>query len=115
LSLFFFASAVMAQEAASPQTTRFPQFDNDKVKVWKSIVLPNQPLPLHRHDHPRIIIALQGGTMKLVEDDGVTETHQWQDNTAYWLPANRAGTLHTDENVGNKPIEVMVVELLKEH
>jgi hypothetical protein len=31
------------------------------VKVWKSVVLPNQPLTMHRHDHPRVIIALKGG------------------------------------------------------
>jgi hypothetical protein len=31
------------------QTQRIPQFENDDVKVWKSIVQPNAPLALHRH------------------------------------------------------------------
>ena len=30
------------------RTRREPQFENDHVKVWKSIILPNQPLRLHR-------------------------------------------------------------------
>ncbi len=33
---------------------------------------------------------------------------------AYWLDANAPGTLHQDINVGDKPIEVMVVELESE-
>jgi hypothetical protein len=92
-------------------TQRIPQFENDQVKVWKSIVMPNAPLPLHRHDHPRVIIALVGGTMQIVAQSGATETHQWDTGKAYWLPANPAGQMHTDVNAGTKPIEVMVVEL----
>ena len=49
------------------QTQRFPQFENEDVKVWKSVVMPNAPLTMHRHDHPRVIIALSGGTMKIVD------------------------------------------------
>jgi quercetin dioxygenase-like cupin family protein len=93
------------------QTGREPQFENSEVKVWKSLVLPNNPLPFHRHEHPRVIIALRGGTMKILEETGQSEIHAWQTGQAYWLPANAPGTRHQDVNVGDKPIEVMVVEL----
>ena len=95
------------------QTQRIPQFENDDVKVWKSIVLPNAPLAMHRHEHPRVIIALVGGTMKIVEPSGPTEAHLWESGKAYWLPANPLGSLHADVNSGDKPIEVIVVELKK--
>jgi beta-alanine degradation protein BauB len=100
----------------SQQTTtqRFPQFDNEDVKVWRSIVLPNQPLTMHRHDHPRVIIPLRGGTMKLVPSTGAVEIHNWEVGKAYWLPANPPNTTHADVNGGTDPIEVMVVELEKE-
>jgi beta-alanine degradation protein BauB len=100
----------------SQQTTtqRFPQFDNEDVKVWRSIVLPNQPLTMHRHDHPRVIIPLRGGTMKIVDSTGAAEVHQWDAGKAYWLPANPPNTTHADVNGGTEPIEVMVVELEKE-
>ena len=101
-----------AQSAA--QTQRVAQFENEDVKVWKSLVLPNQPLTMHRHDHPRVIIALKGGTMKIVEQDGAPETHVWETGKAYWLPANAPNTKHADVNAGAEPIEVMVVELEKE-
>ena len=108
------AICLVPTAALTPKTTqtqRIPQFENDEVKVWKSIVLPNAPLALHRHEHPRVIIALAGGTMKIVEQSGPTETQLWESGKAYWLPANPPGTLHTDVNAGDKPIEVMVVEL----
>jgi hypothetical protein len=95
------------------QTGREPQFDNSEVKVWKSVVMPHAPLPFHRHEHPRVIIALAGGTMQIVEKTGARETHDWKSGHAYWLPANPPGTLHQDVNIGDKPIEVMVVELEK--
>jgi hypothetical protein len=78
-----------------------------------SIVLPNAPLTMHRHEHPRVIIALAAGTMKIVEQSGPTETHLWESDKAYWLPANPPGSLHSDVNAGDKPIEVIVVELKK--
>ena len=110
--LAFVAGFAVAQTAA--QTGREPQFENSAVKVWKSVVLPNSPLPLHRHEHPRVIIALRGGSMKILEESGKSELHDWQTGKAYWLDANALGTRHQDINVGNTPIEVMVVELENE-
>jgi quercetin dioxygenase-like cupin family protein len=98
-----------AQQAM--QTQRFPQFENESVKVWKSTVLPNEPLKMHRHEHPRVIIALTGGTMNIVQQNGPTEKHVWETGKAYWLSSNPPGTMHADVNAGDKPIEVMVVEL----
>jgi quercetin dioxygenase-like cupin family protein len=109
LAAAFASGFAVAQSTAT--TGRAPQFENPEVKVWKSVVLPHDPLPPHRHEHPRVIIALTGGTMELVEQGGRRETHLWETGHAYWLPANPPGTLHQDVNVGDKPIEVMVVEL----
>lgn len=113
VALGFFSEVVLAQ--TDVQTKRTPKLENNTVKVWQSIVLPNSPLPLHRHDHPRVIIALKGGTMKIVEETGESEVHQWETGKVYWLPANPPGTHHSDVNTGDNPIEVMVVELLNEH
>jgi beta-alanine degradation protein BauB len=110
--LAFVAGIAIAQ--TMPQTGREPQFENKAVKVWKSLVLPNNPLPMHRHEHPRVIIALRGGTMKILEGSGKSEVHEWDSGRAYWLDANAPGTQHQDINVGDKPIEVMVVELENE-
>ena len=110
LSLF---AAVRAQTAAM-QSQREDQFQNDAVKVWKTTVLPHQPLAMHHHDHPRVIVALSDGTMDLVDSTGTHDLHIWQKDHAYWLPAMPPGAMHADVNPGDKPIEVMVVELEKE-
>ena len=109
-------SAIISQvENKAAQTQRIPQFENEDVKVWKSVVLPNQPLAMHHHDHPRVIIALTGGTMNIVDPAGHIEPHVWETGKAYWLPAMPPNTLHSDINAGDKPMEVMVVELEKEN
>jgi quercetin dioxygenase-like cupin family protein len=101
-------------EQNATQTQRVPQFENEDVKVWKSAVFPHQPLTMHRHDHPRVIIALRGGTMEIVDERGTREPHVWETGKAYWLPANPPNAQHADVNTGDQPIEVMVVELTKE-
>jgi hypothetical protein len=105
--------AVMRSQQGAPQW--FPQFENEDVKVWRSVVVPNSPLTMHRHDHPRVIIPLKGGTMKIVEKNGGSEDHVWETGKAYSLPANPPNTQHADVNAGDQPIEVMVVELENEH
>jgi hypothetical protein len=104
---------VRSQQGATG-TQRIVQFENDDVKVWKSVVVPHAPLTMHHHEHGRVIIALKGGTMKIVENTGSSEAHVWETGKAYWLPANAPGTMHADVNAGDQPIEVMVVELKKD-
>jgi hypothetical protein len=113
LALAGSSGAVPASIEDWAQTGSSPQFETDDVKVWKSILRPNAPFAPHHHDHPRVIVALVGGTIKIVEQDGSSSIHEWQSGQSYWLPAHSPGMLHTDVNVGDKPIEVIVVELKK--
>jgi hypothetical protein len=104
--------AVGALQQQTSQSRREPQFENDEVRVWKSIVLPNQPLTLHRHDHGRTIVALKGGTMEVVDGKGQTKKKMiWESGKAYWLGVDPAGEEHADLNRGKEPMEVMVVEM----
>ncbi|RVT90863.1 cupin domain-containing protein [Sphingomonas crocodyli] len=113
-ALAIIGAAGIGNAAGTAQTGRTPLFQNPQARVWKSVIAPNSPLPFHRHEHPRALIALKGGTMKILEATGESELHEWKAGQAYWLPANVPGTTHQDVNVGNEPIEVIVVELSKE-
>ena len=94
---------------------REPQFENDQMKVWKSIIEPNQPLTLHRHDHGRALIALTDGKANVVDSSGkVLGTYNWERGKAYWLGVDPPGRMHADVNVSGKTIEVIVVELKKD-
>ncbi len=103
------AAMLTSQQPNPPQ--RIPQFENGDVSVWKTTVMPHAPLQMHTHDHPRVIVALEGGTMKVVYEDGTSETHQWDTGKAYWLSSEEGKRRHADANQGDKPIEVMVIEL----
>ena len=100
-----------AADEPAPTTGRTPQFENEHVTVWKSIIVPNQPLEMHRHDNPRAIIALRGGTLTVVNDAGERHDMTWETGNAYWLDADPPGELHGDVNEGPEPVEVIVVQL----
>ena len=103
------AATLVVQEQ---RTRREPQFENDHVKVWKSIILPNQPLRLHRHENGRALIALTDGDLKVVNEAGETvDTYEWKAGKAYWLDKDPPEVLHGDLNEGPGTIEVIVVEL----
>ena len=104
-------SHIVGQQTSAPETQRVPQFENESVKVWKSVIRPNAPLTLHRHEHGRTIVALVGGDLKIVKASGQTTVAHWETGKAYWLPPDPPGELHQDVNDTGKVIEVMVVEM----
>ena len=109
------ASAMWARQQGQNATRREPQFENEEVRVWKSIIMPKQPLAMHRHDHGRALIALTDGQLKVVDPNGKTlDTYDWKAGKAYWLGADPAGQTHADVNDTAMPIEVIVVELKKD-
>jgi quercetin dioxygenase-like cupin family protein len=113
--LFAAHQTLTSQERPTFQggTQRTLQFENEEVAVWKAVIPPKAPLAMHTHQHPRVIIALTGGTMKVINEDGTSEMHPWETGKAYWLPLSEGLKRHADQNTGSKPIEVMVVELKK--
>lgn len=113
-AVFAAGVAVGAWQQQASATRREPQFKNSNVEVWKSIIMPNQPLALHRHDLGRTIVALKGGTLDVVDKDGKTMKQMvWETGKAYWLDADPPGELHGDMNRTKEPIEVIVVQMLK--
>ena len=109
ISIFAAGVAVGQQASAS---RREPQFENSEVQVWKSIVAPNQPLALHRHEHGRALISLNGGMLNVVDGTGkVMDTYRLEAGKAMWLEADKAGTQHADVNPGKAAVEVIVVQL----
>lgn len=106
----FAAGVAVGQQPGASR--REPQFENSEVQVWKSIVMPNQPLALHRHDHGRALISLNGGTLNVVDGSGkVMDVYKLEAGKAIWLDADKAGTQHADVNPGKAPVEVIVVQL----
>ena len=115
-SLVSFAAGVGAMWAQQQgQTTREPQFENELGRAWKTTILPNQPLTLHRHEHARALIALTDVKLDVVDKDNKKLTsYDWKAGKAYWLEADPPGQMHADVNVTGKPVQVIVVEYKKD-
>jgi quercetin dioxygenase-like cupin family protein len=112
---FAAGAGMMWTQQQQSGTRREPQFENDHMKVWKSIIMPRQPLSLHRHEHGRALIALTDGVLQVVDKDGKTlKTYNWERGKAYWLDVDPPGEMHADVNNTDRPIEVIVVELKKD-
>ena len=109
------AGVVWARQQVPGATRREPQFENEHLRVWKSIILPKQPLTQHRHEHGRALIALTDGQLKVVDPEGkVLDLYNWERGKAYWLGKDPPGQTHADVNESDRPIEVIVVELRKD-
>ncbi|KTD42533.1 hypothetical protein [Legionella oakridgensis] len=99
--------------ANSKSSHRIPQFANNEVTVWKTVIYPasKQRLPMHRHEHDRVLIAFTNGLLKITNNQGKTHYLKLKKDNAYYLKKDPANELHIDENMTNHPIKVMVVEL----
>lgn len=102
---------LQGEETALTQTHRVFQFENEHVRVWKTVIMPHQPLKMHRHDSARVVVGLKGGVLTKIEETGETSPLRFDTGVAYWLTQDPPGTLHADINDSDEPIEVMVIEL----
>jgi len=98
---------------ATPGTERIGLFSNNRVSVWKTIIYPSskQALKMHRHDFDRVVVALTDGLLKVTTSKGKTHYMQFKKDKAYYLSKDIPGEIHTDENIGKRPIKVIVIEL----
>ncbi|MBX9923646.1 MAG: hypothetical protein K2Y01_06010 [Rhabdochlamydiaceae bacterium] len=112
LSMIAICSFLPANENTQNSSThRVFQFENEHVRVWKTVIMPHQPLKMHRHDCSRVVIGLKGGSLTKLEETGETSELIFETGKAYWLNEDPPGTLHGDINESDEPIEVMVIEI----
>jgi mannose-6-phosphate isomerase-like protein (cupin superfamily) len=86
------------------------KIDNDAVRVLKAVDQPHHPGALHRHDVNRVMVYLTSGDQTLRYQDGKVDEQHWKAGQVAWSPA---GGLHVSENVGEKPLQIIEVELKK--
>jgi hypothetical protein len=111
IGIMFLTMSALTVHAQTNVTHRVPMFENETVKVWKTIIVPNSPLTMHRHEHGRTIVVLKGGTLTIQQDTGEKKKVEWKTGLAYWLDADPPGNkMHADVNETSETIEVMVVE-----
>jgi len=81
-------------------------FENDQVRVLRIQYPPGDKSRMHQHpDSVAVFLAEQRA--KFTYPDGKSEEVSGKAGEARWIPAGA----HEPENVGDKPLEVVLVEL----
>jgi len=81
-------------------------FENDRVRVLRIHYAPGDKSPMHQHPDS-VAVFLNDQRAKFTYPDGKSEETSAKAGEAKWTPAGA----HEPENVGDKPLEVVLVEL----
>lgn len=102
--------------AVECQTARTQFIDNDAVKVWETLICPNQAVSKHTHAHPRVLIPKEKGTLRVTYTEkprGINNPVdlKLEKGKPIYLDYEQGKEPHIDEILGDRPISVFVVEL----
>lgn len=97
----------MAQDPVKVDSKHYKvEFDNDKVRVLHITYGPHEKSVMHHHP-ANVAVFLTDGQVRFTLPDGKTQDVSVMAGTTRW----NAGGKHLPENVGDKPFEVILVEL----
>jgi quercetin dioxygenase-like cupin family protein len=82
------------------------EFENDRVRVLRITYGPREKSIMHGHP-ATVAVFLTGNRAKFTFPDGKTEDRSWKAGQAMFIPAEE----HLPENLTNKPIKLVLVEL----
>ena len=76
-------------------------FENEQVRVWEFTLQPGERTGSHRHDCDYFFYPIEGGTLEVTRDSGVTRA-------TYFL---KVGDTHDAKNVDDHRYHEVLVEL----
>ena len=109
IAFFVVASVVpaMAQDAVKVDAKHYKvEFENDQVRVLRITYAPHEKSVMHGHP-ANVAVFLTDGQVRFTLPDGKTQDVAVKAGSTQW----NAGGKHLPENVGDKPFELVLVEL----
>jgi quercetin dioxygenase-like cupin family protein len=101
------AAPAMAQDAAKVDAKHYKvEFENAQVRVLRITYGPHEKSVMHGHP-ASVAVFLTDGSVKFTMPDGKTVTGDVKAGMVQW----EAGVKHLPENTGDKPFELILVEL----
>jgi len=82
------------------------EFENDQVRVLRAKIGPHESTPLHEHSLNRVTVFLTDQSFRVTADGKVESVQHKAGDTVWGTPLT-----HKEENLSDKPFEVVVVEL----
>jgi quercetin dioxygenase-like cupin family protein len=107
MSVCFAASAAMAQDPVKVDPQHYKViFENDQVRVLRIHYGPHEKSVMHVH--PNAVVVYESDThVKMTTPDGKSVVSDGKAGDSQWTPAGA----HLPENVGDKPVDAVLVEL----
>jgi quercetin dioxygenase-like cupin family protein len=101
------ASVAMAQDPVKVDPQHYKViFENDQVRVLRIHYGPGEKSVMHFH--PDSVVVYENNTrVKMTTPDGKSVVSDGKAGDSQWTPAG----LHLPENVGDKPVDAVLVEL----
>lgn len=87
------------------------QFENDLVSVSRVKIMPDEEIGLHRDAYPQVVVALQGGVITRIEEDGSTIDVNFPTGQAVFREIDPPDRLHKSVNHSQTPVELMIIQL----
>jgi beta-alanine degradation protein BauB len=82
-------------------------FENERVKIWEFTLQPGEAIEAHRHDHDYFFYPIEGGTLEVTREAGVTQA-TLENGKVYY---RAKGDTHAAKNVGTQRYHEILVEL----
>lgn len=103
----FAASAAMAQDPVKVDPQHYKViFENDQVRVLRIHYGPHEKSVMHVH--PNSVVVYESDThVKMTTPDGKSVDATGKAGDSQWTPAGS----HLPENIGDKPVNAVLVEL----
>jgi quercetin dioxygenase-like cupin family protein len=83
------------------------EFENDQVRVVHVTVGAHEAIPMHEHSLNRVTVFLTDQTDLVTGSDGKADTLRHKAGEAAWATP----VTHKEENLDDKPFEVVIVEI----
>jgi len=107
LLLVAFVAPAMAQDPVKVDSKHYKvEFENDQVRVLRITYGPHEKSVMHSHP-ANVAVFLTDGQGKFTLPDGKTQDVPIKAGAAQW----DGGGKHLPENTGDKPFELVLVEL----
>jgi quercetin dioxygenase-like cupin family protein len=106
-TLSFIAAPAFAQDPVKVDPKHYKvEFENEQVRVLRINYAPGEKSVMHQHPNS-VAVFLTDGNVKFTAPDGKTQETPAKAGSTIWTPGGK----HLPENVGDKPFELILVEL----
>lgn len=89
------------------------RFENENVRIEWAYVYPYEEIELHRDDYQHLVIAVQGGTITRIEEDGTIELVDFPTGMLVVRQIDPPGQYHRSYNDSPNPVELTIIQIKK--